>query len=432
MLVIPRTFSVCALLIGTLSHFPLNTRADTNCSKSYAKSPRLRLEKCILDNYQTNLPPSRPTKKLTNTTEIDIEYAAMDIQFISKYKLFYLKGFIKVEWNDPYLAWNPTDYGGLYITQIDSGKIWTPPLVQAGIPGSPYSSIFSNTVTDVKHNGSVSYMNFMSLPSLCTSHLKQFPRDEHECVIQLESPELIRIHLGNEDGLHPTDDSIRDFVNMLLTGYSPDSLAFQLMNVTLKTTDYEFSTNNTITTSFNIHTTFRRKTSLLSVIHLKAFSLGLLTMVPLFLPVSSLHRMGLPLITFYGSVYAIDRIDDIINIYTAEDVPFIIIYYRNIILIALFILSETLVCLLLSEYPLQLSPTLETFYTRITTNDYYDYVDTIRSFYNVSTYDNESLVITNSPKKSKRHTYKEFMQLVDTFLAVLIVLIMCIFYLLLI
>ncbi|KAL1464878.1 hypothetical protein WDU94_004486 [Cyamophila willieti] len=432
MILIPRTFSVCALLLGTLSYFPLKSQADTNCSKSYATSPRLRLEKCMLDNYKTNFPTSRPSKKMINTTEIEIEYAAMDIQFISKYKLFYLKGFIKVEWNDPYLSWNPADYDGLFITQIDSGKIWTPPLVHAGIPGTQYSSIFSNTVTDVKHNGSVSYMNFLSLPSLCNSHLKHFPRDEHECVIQLELPELIRIRLVNEDGMEPNDESIRDFVIMMMTGYSKDSLVFQLTKVSLSTTEYEYVPNDTITTSFNIHTTFRRKTSLLSVIHLKAFSLGLLIMVPLFLPVSSLHRMGLPVITFYGSVYAIDRIDDIINIYTAEDVPFIIIYYRNIILLALFILSETLVCLLLSELPLQLPPTLETFYTRVTTHDYYDYMETIRRFYNESAYDNESLITTNSPRKNKTHTYKEFMQLVDTFLAVLIVLIMCVFYMLLI
>lgn len=40
-------------------------------------------------------------------------------------------------------------------------------------------------------------------------------------------------------------------------------------------------------------------------------------------PVTGIVRMSLPLITFFGSLYGIDRIDNVVNIYTAEDVPFI-------------------------------------------------------------------------------------------------------------
>lgn len=69
------------------------------------------------------------------------------------------------------------------------------------IAGTPYNSIFSNTVTDVKSNGTVSYMNFVTLKSMCVSQLRDFPRDHHECYVTLDSIEALRLRLMNQDGV---------------------------------------------------------------------------------------------------------------------------------------------------------------------------------------------------------------------------------------
>ncbi|KAI5711902.1 hypothetical protein M8J75_004134 [Diaphorina citri] len=411
-------------LLGVVMQLPSTTVATADCTKNYMENTQLRLEKCILENYKSNI---RPTLYMDNYTNIHFEFAAMEVRFNSQRKLFSIIGIIKVEWTDEFLAWNPEDYGGVTVTQVDSKHIWTPPLYYEGPAGTPYNTIFGNTLTDIRSDGNVSYMNFVTLKAMCTSQLSHFPRDEHECQVTMETFHHLKLFLVSEDGLAPKDFSVMEFGDMMMSGYTREVQTFEMLNVSLSTEEYPFEEENSTIPSITITAKIRRNTSRFSSIYLKALTIGLLVLVPLLVPVTSVPRMVVPLITFFGSLYSIDSIDNIISIYTADDVPFIIIYYRNIILLSLFILVESFVYLLLSENPLHLSNSLDDLYCQIVQHDVYGYLSIISSLSNRPNVENESLM--GSSSSNKRHTFQDFMQVVDTFLFYLIILVMSVFYL---
>lgn len=403
-----------------------STVADRNCSRTFKVNQQVRLEQCLLKNYKANV---RPNHHKT-ATEVMIEFVAMDVRFSSKYKMFNIMGILKADWTDQFLAWDPTDFGGIDLTQIESSNIWTPPLVYEGVVGSPLNSLFSNTMTDIRSGGNVSYMNFVAFTSMCTSQLLSFPRDEHECMIRIQTMEVLKFHLLSTNGLQPKDMTIVELVNLMMSGYNVEAQQFEMQNVTLSVEEYEYSLSQSANTQdIIIQVKLRRNTSRFSFIYLGVYATSFLLLIPLLMPASSLVRMSLHLITFFASLYWIGRIDNIVNIYTAEDVPTIVIYYRNIALMSLFMIGEAFLHILLTELPLQLPETLEKQYHRVNQQNVYENLrNIIWSLRARSGFEHDSLVEDTINTETKP-TFKDLIQVVDTYISYLVILLVIIFYL---
>ena len=93
-----------------------------------------------------------------------------------------ITGSFNFNWTDPFLAWNPTLYGNIYWTVIDSSDMWVPFMVLANnvnkmepIGGETKFNAF------IHANGDVIYSPGDIFEARCPTDISKFPFDKQKC-----------------------------------------------------------------------------------------------------------------------------------------------------------------------------------------------------------------------------------------------------------
>jgi hypothetical protein len=101
-------------------------------------------------------------------------------------KTISITGAFDFNWTDPFLTWNPSLYGNVYWTVIDSSATWLPFIVQTNgvhkmepIEGETKFNSFSIT------NGEVVYSPGDVFETRCPTDISKFPFDEQQCFLCL-------------------------------------------------------------------------------------------------------------------------------------------------------------------------------------------------------------------------------------------------------
>ncbi|XP_062903713.1 neuronal acetylcholine receptor subunit beta-3-like isoform X2 [Mobula hypostoma] len=109
---------------------------------------------------------------------------------------------LKQEWYDYKLSWNPDDYGGINTIRVPSESIWLPDIVlYENADGHFESSIMTKAI--VKYNGTVRWTPPASYKSSCTIDVTFFPFDKQNCSMKFGSwtydGGLVELILVDED-----------------------------------------------------------------------------------------------------------------------------------------------------------------------------------------------------------------------------------------
>ena len=95
-----------------------------------------------------------------------------------------ITGSFNFNWTDPFLTWNPSSYGNVYMTIIDSSDMWVPFIVLAN------SAITMEPVgggTKFKafllYTGDVIYGPARNFETKCPTDISKFPFDEQHCFV---------------------------------------------------------------------------------------------------------------------------------------------------------------------------------------------------------------------------------------------------------
>jgi hypothetical protein len=93
-----------------------------------------------------------------------------------------ITGSFVFNWTDPFLAWNPSTYGHVYLTVIDSSGMWLPFIVLANSvnkmePIEGTTKLYAVIIT----NGEIVYSPGDVFESKCPTDISKFPFDEQQC-----------------------------------------------------------------------------------------------------------------------------------------------------------------------------------------------------------------------------------------------------------
>lgn len=130
-----------------------------------------------------------PSCKNGKRLVVNIEIALRDIvELVEKQQLIRLKIWVRLNWNDRRLQWNPADFNGLNEIVLPFDEIWTPDITlfegvndEENLPG------MENYRALVNYRGEVIY-NFPSIvTAVCKMDVSYFPLDHQVCSLKFGS-----------------------------------------------------------------------------------------------------------------------------------------------------------------------------------------------------------------------------------------------------
>ncbi|XP_007933263.1 neuronal acetylcholine receptor subunit beta-3 [Orycteropus afer afer] len=93
---------------------------------------------------------------------------------------------LKQEWTDHKLRWNPDEYGGIHSIKVPSESLWLPDIVLfENADGNFEGSLMTKVI--VKYNGTVIWTPPASYKSSCTMDVTFFPFDRQNCSMKFGS-----------------------------------------------------------------------------------------------------------------------------------------------------------------------------------------------------------------------------------------------------
>ncbi|XP_072046081.1 neuronal acetylcholine receptor subunit alpha-10-like [Amphiura filiformis] len=166
----------------------LTTQAFCSTSASLYCQEESRLHNDLLnDTYDSRKPPGNCSGE-----PIDIEIS-MTLQDIVKLdendEIFTASSWIRLNWLDERLVWDPEDYGDLEFIPTDASAVWTPILILENTVVGSFEDIISKRVNQatLASDGNV----FLDFPLLhatsCKIAIAYFPFDVQNCLVQFSA-----------------------------------------------------------------------------------------------------------------------------------------------------------------------------------------------------------------------------------------------------
>ncbi|MBN3325490.1 ACHA5 protein, partial [Atractosteus spatula] len=158
-----------------------NSLGISNLS-SYAKTED-KLFKELFRNYQKWV---RPVEHLNGTVRVKFGLAISQLVDVDeKNQLMTTNVWLKQEWVDVKLRWNPDDYLGITSIRVPSDSIWIPDIVLYDNADGRFEGSVTKTV--VKFDGTISWTPPANYKSSCTIDVTFFPFDLQNCSMKFGS-----------------------------------------------------------------------------------------------------------------------------------------------------------------------------------------------------------------------------------------------------
>ena len=138
--------------------------------------------------YDPSLIPISNNKQLNITVEMLLSEL---VKFDSVNQALELNVWLRMQWYDARLVWNPEEYGGIKSIRVKPGEVWKPDVTlynsadrihQLG-PGNLNNQVYAI----IYHDGTVTWVPITLYKSSCPMKLRYFPFDVQMCVLTLAS-----------------------------------------------------------------------------------------------------------------------------------------------------------------------------------------------------------------------------------------------------
>ena len=128
----------------------------------------------------------RPVEHLSDKIKIKFGLAISQLVDVDeKNQLMTTNVWLKQEWIDVKLRWNPDDYGGIKIIRVPSDSLWIPDIVLFDNADGRFEGASTKTV--VRYNGTVTWTQPANYKSSCTIDVTFFPFDLQNCSMKFGS-----------------------------------------------------------------------------------------------------------------------------------------------------------------------------------------------------------------------------------------------------
>ncbi|CAH1785741.1 unnamed protein product [Owenia fusiformis] len=142
------------------------------------------LKQNILNFYDIT---TRPVKSDGTPVQVSVAislYHILDTD--EKHQTFECLLSIRQRWNDEYLSWNESDYGGLKSIRLPANQIWTPDLVISNYADENFNDRMVTNVI-INNDGNVLWMIPALVKTYCALNVQYFPFDTQKCQLSFIS-----------------------------------------------------------------------------------------------------------------------------------------------------------------------------------------------------------------------------------------------------
>ncbi|XP_005061057.1 PREDICTED: neuronal acetylcholine receptor subunit beta-3 isoform X2 [Ficedula albicollis] len=159
------------------------SRSDVNAFSSIAENEDALL-KHLFEGYQKWV---RPVENSNDTIKVLFGLKISQLVDVDeKNQLMTTNVWLKQEWIDHKLSWNPDEYGGITAIRVPSESLWLPDIVLfENADGRFEGSLMTKAI--VKYNGVVTWTPPASYKSSCTMDVTFFPFDRQNCSMKFGS-----------------------------------------------------------------------------------------------------------------------------------------------------------------------------------------------------------------------------------------------------
>ncbi|TRY93880.1 hypothetical protein DNTS_023787 [Danionella cerebrum] len=173
--------SVRALLLLLCFALPCSSLGPPVLS-SYAKTED-KLFKHLFNNYQKWV---RPVEHLNATVRVKFGLAISQLVDVDeKNQLMTTNVWMKQEWKDMKLRWDPKQYLGITCIRVPSDSIWIPDIVLYDNSDGKFEATVTKAV--VRYDGTISWTPPANYKSACTIDVTFFPFDLQNCSMKFGS-----------------------------------------------------------------------------------------------------------------------------------------------------------------------------------------------------------------------------------------------------
>ncbi|GBL87174.1 Acetylcholine receptor subunit alpha-like 1 [Araneus ventricosus] len=130
----------------------------------------------------------RPVRRVEDVIPVQVILVPLRIKDVDlKDKTVKLDTWLYMTWDDAYLRWNPSEYGGLDQLSISANEVWRPDV--ALYTASPDTYLFPTVITNVVifHNGTVVWVPPYTFKSRCPPAAGQVTADTFQCTLEVGS-----------------------------------------------------------------------------------------------------------------------------------------------------------------------------------------------------------------------------------------------------
>lgn len=231
---------------------------------------------------------------------------------------------ITQKWNNPYLRWNPADYGGIQKILVDPKEIWVPDIVLENnaddeVVQAGHLEKFRSWVL-LKSDGNNTWLSPATFKSTCTLDVQFFPFDKQRCNMVFRSLTSDISILDIDTKTIHSENPEEDLRLTTSNGY------WTLRSIEVRKGQYKRSRDQTfreVDLSFFIG---RRPTHFVVFSIVPCMIIGMLVLVSFFIPAESGERIGLcATILLAVSVYLLVVTEQLPE--QSETLPLIGVYY---------------------------------------------------------------------------------------------------------
>ncbi|XP_053514949.1 neuronal acetylcholine receptor subunit alpha-5 isoform X2 [Artibeus jamaicensis] len=142
-----------------------------------------RLFKNLFQDYERWV---RPVEHLHDKIRIKFGLAISQLVDVDeKNQLMTTNVWLKQEWRDVKLRWDPEDYGGIRVIRVPSDSLWTPDIVLFDNADGRFEGASTKTV--VRYDGTITWTPPANYKSSCTIDVTFFPFDLQNCSMKFGS-----------------------------------------------------------------------------------------------------------------------------------------------------------------------------------------------------------------------------------------------------
>lgn len=156
------------------------------------------LKKDLLKGYDPSVRPSQHYN--VTTVELGITITHVEINEIKSTLSVY--GWMKFNWNDPKLTWNPANYGNLNVVRWDPTIVWRPDVVLYNNAGGSDQHHYGDTNVLVYNDGKVLWVPPTEYHAFCELNMRLWPFDYQKCILKIGSwtydGYMVNLTIGSE------------------------------------------------------------------------------------------------------------------------------------------------------------------------------------------------------------------------------------------